>query len=126
MPPKPRILFVEDDRDSRDVTCLFLTSQGFEVICAENATEVLKIATEQKFDAYLLDNWLPEVAGPDLCRQLREFDPVTPVIFYSAAAYATDKQSALEAGALCYLVKPADPEDLVDALKTAIAGGGPH
>jgi DNA-binding response OmpR family regulator len=126
MPPKPRILFVEDDRDSRDVTYLFLISQGFEVICAADASEVLKIATEQKFDAYLLDNWLPEVAGPELCRQLREFDPVTPVIFYSAAAYASDKQNAFEAGARCYLVKPADPEDLVNALRSAIAGSGPH
>jgi DNA-binding response OmpR family regulator len=122
MPPRPRILFVEDDQDSRDVTCLFLTSQGFEVICAPNASDVLKMAMEQKFDAYLLDNWLPEVAGPELCRQLREFDPNTPVIFYSAAAYITDKQNALEAGAQSYVVKPADPDDLVNALKSAIAG----
>ena len=121
MPPRPRILFVEDDQDSRDVTCLFLTSQGFEVICALNASDVLKMAMEQKFDAYLLDNWLPEVPGPELCRQLRELDPNIPVIFYSAAVYVTDKQNALEAGALCYVVKPADPEDLVNALKSAIA-----
>jgi DNA-binding response OmpR family regulator len=80
------------------------------------------MAMEQKFDAYLLDNWLPEVAGPELCRQLREFDPNTPVIFYSAAAYITDKQNALEAGAQSYVVKPADPDDLVNALKSAIAG----
>ena len=121
MAPKPRILFVEDDLDSREVTYLFLISQGFEVICVENASDGLKIAMEQKFDAYLLDNWLPEVAGPDLCRQLRQFDPRTPVIFYSAAAHAADKESAFEAGARCYLVKPADPDDLVNALKAAIA-----
>jgi DNA-binding response OmpR family regulator len=122
MAPKPRILFVEDDLDSRQVTCLFLISQGFEVICAHNASDGLKIAMEQKFDAYLLDNWLPEVAGPDLCRQLRQVDPSTPVIFYSAAAYSADKENAFEAGARCYIVKPADPDDLVNALKAAIAG----
>jgi DNA-binding response OmpR family regulator len=121
MPPKARILFVEDDQDSRDVTYLFLTSQGYEVVCAQNASEGLKIAMEQKFDAYLLDNWLPEVPGTELCRQLRQFDPATPVIFYSAAAYKTDKQNAFEAGARCYVVKPADPDDLVNALKSAIA-----
>jgi DNA-binding response OmpR family regulator len=121
MAPKPRILFVEDDLDSREVTYLFLSSQGFEVVCADNAPDGLKIAMEQKFDAYLLDNWLPEVAGPDLCRQLRQFHPSTPVIFYSAAAYTADKENAFEAGARCYVVKPADPDDLVNALKAAIA-----
>jgi DNA-binding response OmpR family regulator len=122
MTTKPRILFVEDDIDSLQVTYLFLLSKGFEVTCAHNASDGLKIAMEQKFDAYLLDNWLPEVAGPDLCRQLRQFDPRTPVIFYSAAAHASDKKNAFEAGARCYVVKPADPDDLVDALKAAIDG----
>jgi DNA-binding response OmpR family regulator len=42
------------------------------------------------------------------------------VIFYSAAAHASDKKNAFEAGARCYVVKPADPDDLVDALKAAI------
>jgi two-component system, OmpR family, response regulator CpxR len=120
MTPKPRILFVEDDLDSLQVTYLFLTSQGFEVTCAHDASEGLRIAMEQNFDAYLLDNWLPEVAGPDLCRQLREFDPSTPVIFYSAADHTTDQKNAFEAGARCYVVKPADPDDLVNALKAAI------
>lgn len=121
MATKPRILFVEDDKDSLQVTYLFLLSKGFEVTCAQNAADGLKIAMEQKFDAYLLDNWLPEVAGPDLCRQLLEFDPSTPVIFYSAAAHAIDQKNAFEAGARCYVVKPADPDDLVNALKAAIA-----
>jgi DNA-binding response OmpR family regulator len=122
MPHRPRILFVEDDLDSREVTYRFLTSHGFDVICAQKASEAIQTAMEQKFDAYLLDNWLPEVSGPDLCRQIRGFDPYTPVIFYSAAAYATDKQNAFDAGAQCYLVKPADPDDLIKVLVSAIAG----
>jgi two-component system response regulator TctD len=122
MPHRPRILFVEDDLDSCEVTHRFLTSHGFEVICVQKASEVIQTAMEQKFDAYLLDNWLPGVSGPDLCRQIREFDPYTPVIFYSAAAYVTDKQNAFDAGAQCYLVKPTDPDDLIKVLVSAIAG----
>ncbi len=120
MSPKPRILFVEDDQDSREVTCLFLKSQGFQVICADNASQALQIAKDQHVDAYLLDNWLPEVSGPELCRQIRRFDSHTPVVFYSAAGHATDQEAALNAGAQFYIVKPVEPDDLVNALRSVM------
>src|ERR1700687_5654742 len=86
-----RILCTEDDADTRDLLRVVLEAEGFEVICAEDAAQAMSLATAEKFDLYVLDNWLPEVAGDDLCRKLREFDPVTPILFYSGAAYETDK-----------------------------------
>jgi DNA-binding response OmpR family regulator len=47
-----------------------------------------------------------------LCERLREFDQHTPVLFYSGAAYETDKLLALSSGAQGYLVKPVDGDEL--------------
>ena len=48
-----------------------------------------------------------------MCEQLREFDQHTPVLFYSGAAYETDRERALLSGAQGYLVKPIDGDELV-------------
>jgi DNA-binding response OmpR family regulator len=76
--------------------------------------------TAAKFDLYLLDNWLPGMTGDDLCRKLCELDPITPVLFYSGAAYDSDKARAMAAGAQGYVVKPADPDVLVREISRLI------
>lgn len=121
MPPKGRILCTEDDADARDLIILFLKNEGYEVICAEDAEQALALAKGQKFDLYLIDNWLPEISGKDLTEKIRQFDTQTPILFYSAAGYETDKKNALRAGAQAYLVKPADPEALVAEIARLIA-----
>ena len=59
-----------------------------------------------------MDNWLPST-GLKLTAQIREFDTKTPILFYSGAAYDTDKENARKAGAQAYLVKPVENEKLV-------------
>jgi DNA-binding response OmpR family regulator len=101
-----RILCTEDDADTRFLLRTLLELEGFEVICAENAEEAISLARTEDFDLYLLDNWMPGLAGNDLCLKLREFDSKTPVLFYSGAAYESDKISAMAAGAQGYIAKP--------------------
>lgn len=113
---KGRILCTEDDADTREVLRLLLELQGFEVICAENAKHAIGLARSSSFDLYVLDHWLPDIAGDVLCTKLREFDPLTPILFYSGAAYESDKARAMAAGAQGYVVKPADPDELVSEI----------
>jgi two-component system, OmpR family, response regulator VanR len=113
---KGRILCTEDDADTRDLLGMLLEVEGFEVICAEGAAQAISLATAGKFDLYLLDNWLPEMAGDDLCKKLREFDSITPILFYSGAAYESDKARAMAAGAQGYVVKPAHPDELTSEI----------
>jgi len=56
------------------------------------------LATDS-FDALLLDNWMPEMNGVELCRQIRSIDKTTPVFFCSGAVTDADKKAAFLAGA---------------------------
>jgi two-component system, OmpR family, response regulator MprA len=107
---KKQILFVDDDEVTQELVTLTLSNH--EIITAHNFTEGLRLALDRHFDLYLLDNWLPDGSGVELCRSIRKFDIRTPVLFYSAAALARDTQEALGAGAQEYLVKPVAPEEL--------------
>ena len=54
----------------------------------------------------MLDSWLADSDGFELCQLMRESNPDTPVLFFSGAAYDTDKRRGMEAGASAYLCKP--------------------
>jgi DNA-binding response OmpR family regulator len=103
-----RVLCVEDDEDTCKMVSSLLGLINCETSTAETAAEALdKIATE-RFDLYLLDNWLPGGSGVELCRKIRETDTSIPIIFYSGAALESEREEALAAGAQAYLVKPLD------------------
>jgi DNA-binding response OmpR family regulator len=116
---RKRILLVEDYEDTRNLATLALT--GYRLICARDFNEGLRLARQRYFDLYILDSWLPDRSGVELCRAIREFDPHTPVLFYSAAAYARDIEEALRAGAQDYLAKPVTPDNLREAVARLIS-----
>jgi DNA-binding response OmpR family regulator len=120
IPHRYRILCTEDDGDSREALRLLLEIEGFEVTCAEDAAQAISLAKAEKFDLYLLDNWLPGMDGSLLCQKLREVDPITPVLFYSGAAMDGEKARALASGAQGYVIKPADPDYLVSEITRLI------
>jgi two-component system, OmpR family, response regulator len=123
-PIKPRVLYVEDHEDTRDYVSFLLKRSDFEVTTTGSASAALALARNEHFDLYLLDNWLGDVSGFDLCRQLREFDPRTPILFYSAAAYKSDKSAAIGCGAQGYLTKPDGLNELTDTIHKLIPGYG--
>jgi DNA-binding response OmpR family regulator len=122
IPNRKRILLVEDYEDSRELATHTLTE--YTLTCARNFNEGLRIARQGGFDLYLLDNWLPDKSGVELCRAIREFDPHTPILFYSAAAYERDIEQAIRAGAQDYLTKPIHPGELKQAVVRLISVTG--
>jgi DNA-binding response OmpR family regulator len=111
---KRRILLVDDEEDARDLVTLTLIE--YTLICARDFDEGLRLAQQRGFDLYILDIWMPDKSGVELCRAIREFDPHTPILFYSAAAYERDIEEAIRAGAQDYLVKPVIPNELRQAV----------
>jgi DNA-binding response OmpR family regulator len=114
------ILYIEDHEDTRDLVTLVLEQQNYDVATTGTVASGLSLARSQHFDLYLLDSRLPDGSGLDFCRTLRTFDALTPILFYSAAAYEVDKQSAFEFGAQGYLIKPTSSEDLCASVKNLI------
>ena len=117
---KRRVLYVEDHEDTRELITIVLRQRDFEVANAHTVDLGVRLASEERFDLYLLDSWLPDGSGLDLCRRIRKFDPVTPILFYSAAAYEADKNMALGAGAQAYLIKPSQTSELCDLVSSLI------
>jgi DNA-binding response OmpR family regulator len=115
------ILYVEDDKDTRELVACILALNNYKVVAAESCDDALMLAHSSQFDLYLIDNWMSGGSGIDLCKQLREFDPRTPILFYSGAAYERDKQLPFAAGAQGYLVKPVDNDQLIEQVSRLIS-----
>ena len=108
----PRVLYIEDHEDTRELVTLLLTQRSYEVVSGATIESGIALAVAGDFDLYLLDSWLPDGSGLELCEKIRQFDKTTPILFYSAAAYASDHEMALKCGAQAYLIKPSQPSDL--------------
>lgn len=108
MPPstRPRVLCIDDDEDSRVMLVTLMRIASIEAKAVRTAAQALSLIQAEHFDLYMLDAWLPEVDGFELCRRLRAVDPHIPILFFSGAAFEADKQKAIEAGADAYVVKP--------------------
>ena len=110
-----RVLCVEDDPDTCEVLKFVMTDYDFVSVSTIFAAEQ-KMA-DGDFDLYVLDNWLPDGNGVDLCEKIRESGSRAPIIFTSAIGQRQDIDVAMNAGADRYLVKPYEPETLVQAVK---------
>jgi DNA-binding response OmpR family regulator len=116
----PRVLYIEDHDDTRELVTLILEQRSFEVVTGSTIKSGVALAESQEFDLYLLDSWLPDGSGLDLCKQIRAFDQVTPILFYSAAAFEIDRDLAIKSGAQAYLVKPSQPSELCNLVTSLI------
>jgi DNA-binding response OmpR family regulator len=118
--PAYRVLCVDDDPDACEMLSHLLKLSGIRCKCAHSAAEAWRLIKTERYDLYLLDAWLPELDGFEFCRQLRAVDLITPIVFYSGAAYDSDRKKGIAAGANAYIVKP-QVEGLVDAMSGLIA-----
>jgi len=116
----PRVLYIEDHEDTRELVTLVLEQRSYEVVTGSTIESGVALANSQDFDLYLLDSWLPDGSGLDLCKQIREFDQATPILFYSAAAYEIDRDLAMRSGAQAYLIKPSQPSELCNLVTLLI------
>ena len=114
-----RILLVEGQEDAWNIVAYKLEEHA--LFHARGFEEGPRLARRGYFDLYIIDNWLPDGSGSGLCRAIREFDPHTPILFHSAAAYEGDIQDALRAGAQDYLAKPIIPYELRQAVSRLIS-----
>jgi two-component system, OmpR family, copper resistance phosphate regulon response regulator CusR len=118
---RDRILFIDDNADTRYLVEMWLSTSGYEVVTADGLASGLRIARADVFDLYLLDSRFADGSGKELCEKLREFDRRTPVIFYSGESPARQSLD-MACGAQGFVVKPgldALPQIISDAIHEA-------
>lgn len=114
-----KILIAEDDRDIRELLKLYLESEGYLVLEAENGKQALETAQKQRPDLAILDIMMPEMSGLDLTRRLRE-KTMMPILILSARDQDHDKILGLNLGADDYMTKPFNPLELVARVRALL------
>jgi DNA-binding response OmpR family regulator len=125
-PKESRLLLAEDHQDTCDLLTLVLTRENYEVAISPSVTKALELAKGQKFDVMIIDSRLSDGTGVELCCAIRQYDGLTPILFYSGLGYEKDKQEAFDAGAQDYLVKPVNTSLLIERLGKLIADSKTH
>lgn len=118
---KKRILIVDDSAD--DIQFLMENLEGFSVLVATSGKKGLEIAIkEPQPDVILMDVMMPEMDGYETCRKLKENDATKEidVIFVSAHDTTEEKLAGYDAGGSDYLIKPVQPEELLQKIRLAI------
>ena len=115
-----RVLLVEDDRAVQRYLQVILQRAGYEVICAADGLEAMKIALSQSIDAVVTDAIMPHFSGQEFCRFLRSYPTLSalPVILLSAFENKTASEGD-DLADVC-LTKPVDPEELISCLARLI------
>lgn len=114
-----KILVVDDEKDITELIDYFLSNEGFDVICAYNGAEALKLINSTPFDLAILDIMLPDASGFTLCKKIRERFQY-PIIMLTAKTDAIDKVTGLTIGADDYITKPFLPLELVARVKAQL------
>ncbi len=120
--PRPRVLFVEDERSITEPFSRALAREGFDPVVAHTAAEAMARFEEREPDIVLLDISLPDGDGRDICREFRRRSDV-PIIMLTARGTETDKIVGLELGADDYVTKPYSPRELVARIRAVLRRG---
>ena len=111
------VLLVEDDRKLARALTALLEEDDAGVTVSHDGEDGLRLGTENKYDAIILDVMLPNVNGFDVCRSLREQAVKTPVLMLTARTAVDDRVNGLDAGADDYLAKPFAFSELMARLR---------
>lgn len=119
-----RVLIVDDSRLSRSYHTYILTNAGFSVETACEGAEALEKLMLEPFDAMLTDINMRGMDGYELIRRVRAEETLEPlpILIISTEASEEDRGTGFAAGANFYLVKPADPQKVVESVRMMVEG----
>ncbi|MBI5386344.1 MAG: sigma-54-dependent Fis family transcriptional regulator [Verrucomicrobia bacterium] len=117
---QPRILIVEDDLSAGAALQKVLRADHYAVDLAERGDEGLALARRQPYDLVLTDLKLPGLDGLELITRLRAAKPKLPIIMMTAHGTTETAIEATKLGAFEYLVKPFEPDELLDLVATVV------
>ncbi len=116
------ILIVEDDLKIGRVIKVYLEGAGYRVIHVERGAEAIAAAQKETPLLVVLDLMLPDIAGEQVCQELREFGDF-PIIMVTARSSEEERVAGFALGADDYVVKPFSPRELVYRVKAVLKRG---
>ncbi len=117
----PKIMLVEDDTSLGYLLTEYLQLKGFQVSWVSNGKKALEKLREKDLDLVILDIMMPEMDGYTLARNIKENRPDLPFIFLTAKSLKVDVLKGFSLGAVDYLKKPIDEEELVVRIKALLS-----
>lgn len=116
------ILLVDDEPDILEIVGYNLSSEGYQVITAENGADAVKLAKKKKPQLIILDVMMPEMDGIEACEQIRKLPDMeeTIITFLTARGEDYSQMAGLDAGADDYITKPIKPKVLVSKVKALL------
>ncbi|CDF80900.1 two-component system response regulator [Formosa agariphila KMM 3901] len=117
-----KILLVDDEPDILEIVGYNLSSEGYEVITAENGIEAVKKARKEKPQLIILDVMMPGMDGIEACEQIRNIPELkdTIITFLTARGEDYSQVAGFDAGADDYITKPVKPKVLVSKVKALL------
>jgi DNA-binding NtrC family response regulator len=119
VPKAPRILIVDDDASQRSLLDSFLRSQHFETIVVDSGERALEVLRREPISMMISDVRMPGLSGLDTLRLARQEHAVLPVLLVTAYADIRDAVDAMRDGAVNYLAKPIDLDELLASVRKA-------
>ena len=116
----PRILIVDDDPGQRSLLDSFLSGQGFETALAESGERALEMLAAGQFAMMISDVRMPGINGLETLRRARKDHATLPVLLVTAFTDIRDAVAATRDGAVNYLPKPIDLDELLSSVRDAI------
>jgi len=113
--PRPTLLLVDDDPVFRQRLATALEARGIEVRTAGDIAEALDLARQESPELALVDLRMPGGSGLELVRELKALDPATQVVVLTGYGSIATALEAVRLGALHYLTKPADVDEILAA-----------
>ncbi len=118
-PKAPRILIVDDDAGQRSLLDSFLKSQGFETIPVSSGEQALDVLRTREIGMMISDVRMPGLSGLETLRRARQEHTVLPVLLVTAYADIREAVGAMRDGAVNYLSKPIDLDELLASVRQA-------
>lgn len=112
---RPSLMLVDDDAAFCSVLAHALTKRGYTVRTAHNADEGMVLATEESPEYAVVDLKMPGSSGLDMVKRLHELDPNVCIVILTGYASIATAVEAIKLGAIHYIAKPADADDVVAA-----------
>lgn len=122
-PRKPRVVIVDDDRDTREMLKMALELDGYDVQPVSNGLRLLSTLHVDRPDLVLLDVWMSWVDGFELCQSIKKNEELAalPVVFLSGKKTPEDVRRAVAAGASDFFAKPVDLDRLLTRIRELVA-----